>query len=138
MLFGQDYCPIKQFAIQTMGAKPSPKELQVERRRATRFRMNAPVILKWTEPLGAMREDVGRIRDLSVLGAFVVLDSPPPTGAKISLQVLLPALEAHSRQMLRFSGCGEVTRTNGTGEDSGFAARIRFVLEETSLDSEIG
>jgi hypothetical protein len=99
--------------------------------------MNAPVILEWAEPSGAMREDVGRIRDLSVLGAFVVLDSPPPTGAKISLQVLLPALEAHAPQMLRFSGCGKVTRTNGTGEDSGFAASIRFVLKETGPDSKV-
>jgi hypothetical protein len=120
-----------------MGIAPGPQELPAERRGATRFQLNAPAILEWTEPSGTKREEVGRTRDLSILGAFVMLDLPPPTDAEVSVQVLLPALEANSPQMLRFSGCGKVVRTDGTGPASGFAASVRFVLEETNLDSEV-
>jgi hypothetical protein len=105
----------------------------VERRRAVRFQLHAPVILEWIEPSGAKRENIGRTRDISILGAFVICASPLPANTVISLEVHLPPLERNSSQQLRLRGHGKVTRVNGSGPDSGYAASVRFVLEEEGV-----
>jgi hypothetical protein len=101
----------------------------VERRRAVRFQLTAPVILEWTEPSGTKRE-IGRTQDISILGAFVVCPFPLPTDLAVSLEVHLPPLERNAFQQLRLTGRGKVTRTIWSGEGSGFATSLRFVLLE--------
>jgi hypothetical protein len=104
-----------------------------ERRKAIRFRFDTPVILAWTEPSGAIREDIGRTRDISILGAFVIYHSPLPTNTEVSLEVYLPPLERNHGQLLQFTGRGKVTRTSEAGKDGGFATRVRFVLKENTF-----
>lgn len=105
----------------------------VERRKAIRFRFDTPVILRWREPSGAIREDVGRTRDISIGGAFVVYDFPLQIDTEVSLEVYLPPLERNKGQLLQFTGRGKVTRTSGAGQDGGFATCVRFVLKENTL-----
>jgi len=106
----------------------------LERRRAVRFQLRAPAILEWTESSGARRENVGRTRDISILGTFVICPTPPPTDTAVNIEVHLPPLERNTCQQLRLRGSGKVTRTAGLGQESGFATHTPFVLEETGLD----
>jgi hypothetical protein len=108
----------------------------VERRRAVRFQLTAPVILEWTEPSGTKRENLGRTHDISILGAFVVCPFPLPTDTAVSLEVHLPPVERNTFQQLRLTGRGKVTRTIWNGEGSGFATSLRFVFEEGNLAPE--
>jgi hypothetical protein len=104
-----------------------------ERRKAIRFQFDTPVILGWTEPSGAIREDIGQTRDISILGAFVIYHSPLPPETEVSLEIHLPPLERNNCQMLQFTGRGKVTRTCEAGRDGGFAACVRFVLKENTF-----
>jgi hypothetical protein len=45
----------------------------VEERKAVRFRLRAPVIFRWEN-----RASVGRTRDISIKGVFVICDTLPP------------------------------------------------------------
>jgi hypothetical protein len=115
---------------------PTPLDHRAERRRAVRFRLEVPVIVEWTDPLGEKKEDLGRIRDISILGAFVVCQVPLPAHDAVSLEVYLPPLERNTHQQLRLKGSGKVTRMVPDQYDGGFAASIRFVLEETGSAPE--
>jgi PilZ domain-containing protein len=106
----------------------------VERRRAVRFQLRAPVILEWTEPSGKKRENIGRTRDISILGTFVICPTPPPADTVVSVEVHLPPLERNTFQQLRLRGSGTVTRLNGSGQEVGFATHTPFVLEEGKAD----
>jgi hypothetical protein len=109
----------------------------VERRRAVRFQLHAPVILEWTESSGANREEVGRTRDISILGTFVTCRTAPPTDTTVRLEVHLPPLERNTLQQLRLRGSGQVTRTTGSDQENGFATHCPFVLEETNWTEAI-
>lgn len=106
----------------------------MERRRAVRFQLRAPAILEWTEPSGARRENVGRTRDISILGTFVICPTPPPTDTAVNIEVHLPPLERDTVQQLRLRGSGKVTRTTESGQERGFATHTPFVLEEGKPD----
>jgi hypothetical protein len=115
---------------------PAPLDDPAERRRAVRFHLEVPVIIGWIDPSGEKKEELGRIRDISILGAFVVCQAPLAAQTAISLEVYLPPLERNTHQQLRLKGSGNVTRTSPDYYDGGFAATIKFVLEETCLASE--
>jgi len=102
----------------------------VERREAVRFRLSAPVIFRWSDQSGAWREETGRIRDISVAGAFVFSRILPPVKAKLSLDIELPPLEKNACKLLHLKGEGEVARVEDTGAESGFAIRGLFTLHE--------
>lgn len=106
----------------------------MERRKAVRFPLQAPVILQWTEPSGTTREDLGQTHNVSTLGAFVVCSLSLPAGTVISLEVRLPPLERNAVQALRLRGRGTVTRS-ASGEESGFATNSPFILEESKPES---
>lgn len=120
-----------------MGAKPNPKALKVERRKAIRFRLDAPAILEWIESSGEKREDIVQIHDVSILGAFVICKAALRAGTTASIQVHLPPLERNSSQLLRFVGSGKITRVSGSGKNRGLALSVRFVIEETALESYV-
>lgn len=104
----------------------------MERRRAVRFQLHAPVVMEWTESSGATREEVGRTRDISIMGTFVTCSTSPPTDAMVRLEVHLPPLERNTFQQLRLRGSGQVTRTTGSDQENGFATHCAFILEETN------
>jgi hypothetical protein len=106
----------------------------VERRKAVRFPLQAPVILQWREPSGTTREDLGQTHNVSILGAFVVCSLSLPTGTIVSLEVRVPPLERNTFQSLRLRGHGTVTRS-AAGEEGGFATNSPFILEESKPDS---
>jgi hypothetical protein len=56
----------------------------VEERKAVRFRLLAPVVFRWENRAG-----VGRTRDISIKGVFVICDTLPPVGTALSLEVYL-------------------------------------------------
>jgi hypothetical protein len=105
----------------------------VERRKAVRFPLQAPVILQWTEPSGTTREDLGQTRNVSISGAFVVCSFSLPTGTVVSLEVRLPPLERNTFQALQLRGRGTVTRST-SGNESGIATNSPFILEEPKPD----
>jgi PilZ domain-containing protein len=102
----------------------------VEQRRAVRFSLTAQVIYRWDDQSLQNQESIGRTRDISILGVFVVCQAPPPVGTPVSLEIHLPALEWNALQLLKLKTEGRVTRVTGSDEDSGFAASGRFELHE--------
>jgi hypothetical protein len=102
----------------------------VEQRKAIRFTLNARVTYRWKDRSGRNQEGVGRTRDISILGAFVVCSSPPSVGAPVGLEIHLPPLERNALEHLRLEAKGKVTRVADSDQDSGFAATSRFELHE--------
>ncbi len=110
-----------------------PGEGAVEQRRAVRFSLHAQVIYRWKDRSGRNQEGVGRIRDISISGAFVVCSASPSFGAPVGLEIHLPPSERNALQHLRLEAKGKVTRVTDTDQDSGFAATGRFELHEIVL-----
>jgi len=102
-----------------------------ERRKCIRFRLSVPSIFRWTDESGAQQESVGRTRDLSRAGIFVVGNVVPQVGTKCSLEVHLPPLEASAYQRFQLKAEGKVLRVETKGQESGFAADGTFLLIET-------
>jgi PilZ domain len=102
----------------------------VERRRAIRFSLHARVTYRWKDRSGRNQEGVGRTRDISILGAFVVCSSPPPVGAPVGLEIDLSPLEGDTLKHLRLEAKSKVMRVADSDQDSGFAATSRFELHE--------
>jgi hypothetical protein len=100
----------------------------VEKRTSVRYTLRSPVTLRWVDQSGAEQEDVGRTRDISVSGAFVVCHTPLPVGAQVSLEVHLPPFERNTSQRLRLKANATITRVAQAGEESGFATCGPFIL----------
>ena len=75
-------------------------------------------------------ERLGRTRDLSISGLFVLCQDPPSVGTAVDVEVRLPSLERDKTQRLRLDGRGKVVRISGPKEPRGFAATSAFVLHE--------
>jgi PilZ domain-containing protein len=99
-----------------------------ERRRSHRYPVQAPVLFKWTKE-GITRRERGMSREISSGGLYVLCDTPPPAGATVWIEVLLPALEPDARS-LHLKAKGTVLRVeelmNGT---RGFAATSELRLD---------
>ena len=102
----------------------------VEQRRAVRFGVQAQVTYSWTDPSGRDQLGVGRTRNISISGVFVVCSSPPAEGTQINLEISLPPLARGTQQNLKLETRGQVTRVTGIDEQSGFAATGQFELHE--------
>jgi hypothetical protein len=102
----------------------------VEQRRAVRFGVQVQVIYSWTDPSGRNQRGVGRTRNISISGVFVVCSSPPKEGTQVDLEINLPPLAAGAQQNLKLETKGKVTRVTGIDQESGFAATSQFELLE--------
>lgn len=100
----------------------------MERRRAVRFQLQAPVILQWTDLSGFKQESVGRTRDISIFGAFVICGLMPPSETLVSLEVHLPPLERNTLQRLVLKASGKVARASENEQGFGIALGARFLL----------
>jgi hypothetical protein len=104
----------------------------VRQRKALRFNLNLPVVVRWDDRLSKKRERLGHTRDVSTSDLFVLCAAPPLVGTAVELEVRVPSLHAYPFEVLIMEGKGRVVRIGGTGEASGFAATTssNFVLHE--------
>jgi hypothetical protein len=104
----------------------------VRQRKAVRFDLNLPVVVRWNDRLSNKRERLGHTRDVSTSDLFVLCAAPPLVGTIVELEVRVPSLHAYPFEVLVMQGKGRVVRIGGTGEGSGFAATTtsNFVLHE--------
>jgi hypothetical protein len=104
----------------------------VRQRKAVRFNLNLPVVVRWNDRLSNKRERLGHTRDVSTSDLFVLCAAPPLVGTIVELEVRVPSLHAYPFEVLVMEGKGRVVRIGGTGEASGFAATTtsNFVLHE--------
>jgi hypothetical protein len=102
----------------------------VDQRRAVRFGVQAQVIYSWTDPSGRNQLGVGRTRNISISGVFVICSSPPEEGTQVDLEIKLPPLARGAQQNLKLETKGKVTRVKGIDQESGFAATSQFELHE--------
>jgi hypothetical protein len=81
----------------------------VQPRKDNRYRLEVPVIFSWKDAQEIREQGVGLTHDLSVRGAFIFANSPPPLNANLELKVYLP--ERSAAPPLRIYGKGQVVRT---------------------------
>ncbi len=105
----------------------------MERRAAVRFRLNAPVIIRWSDAAGAEREDIGRIYDISISGAFFTSQAGLPVGTRVRLEIHLPAIRENAPPGVRLESTGKIIRTMEMAVGAGFAVRGAFALYEDLL-----
>ena len=98
-------------------------------RRATRYRVHAPVIFQWIDEEGVQRQAGGFTRDISTGGIFVLSAMSPPIGTGISLEVILPSLAAASRGC-QLKADGRVVRV----ESEGFGGTADFGQQAKMAD----
>lgn len=106
----------------------------MERRAAVRYRLRAPVIVRWSDESGRRREDLGRTRDISTAGVFLTCRALPPVGAELDLEVHLPPFERNTLQRLQLKATGKVIRVTETAQEAGFAVASPFTLHDNLLD----
>jgi PilZ domain len=102
----------------------------VELRRARRFQLSAPAFFCWTDQGGALQERSGTTRDICMAGAFIVAETVPPAGARVGVDIYLPA--EISGKGLELHGEGKVVRVENAGQSaSGFAADVVFQVQQS-------
>ena len=101
----------------------------VQPRKDNRYRLEVPVIFSWKDAQEIREQGVGLTHDLSVRGAFIFANSPPPLNANLKLKVYLPPTSA--ALPLRIYGQGQVVRVESAHgrRRAGFAVAAEpFVL----------
>lgn len=110
----------------------------IERRKANRFRLSAPVFFYWAPQNGPAQSDQGTTRDINSHGVYIQADEVPPIGALVQMDILLPKL-ASSGLGMHLTGEGVVVRieprdANHEGwVQPGFAASVQFYPEASEL-----
>jgi len=85
-----------------------------------------------------LQEAQGITRDISDRSVFILAKQLPPAGARVEVDVHLPAVStaARSAQLL---GEGTVLRTcEGEAKESGFAAAVLFHAESSDAATVLG
>ena len=107
--------------------------LIVEARRTNRYDLKAPAHFWWLELNGLTESSDGITKDISSSGVFVLTTMLPPVGARVELDVLLPAIGEDSTSA-RLHGEGFVVRLqHGLAGPVGFAASVQFYPETPDL-----
>lgn len=106
----------------------------MDRREDPRFNLNVPVRFMWKNAGADEQSGMGRTRDISFRGVFVVADACPPAGSAIRMKVLLPSSAGGSDLVMRTRATVlRVESTDDSGSGSGFAAVTkRYALEKHS------
>ena len=99
----------------------------MHQRESVRFHIRLPVIFRWNDEQGGRQQNGGFTHDISTGGLFVYSPIPPPSGATVELEVMLPPLE-ESGHGVRLRSEGRVLRIERKGEHTGFAATGDFDL----------
>jgi len=113
----------------------------MDRRSTIRYSLQLPVRFKWKDKHGKSCEGLGRTRDISTQGSFVIADTCPPQGTKVEMKLELP-LVPNAFRALQVHVEGQVDRLTQAQENSqstGFAVRNRkFILREAEGMSSNG
>ncbi len=105
----------------------------MELRKANRYHLNVPVVFWWPEADGLSERGCGITQDISSSGVFVLTATPPPLGARIEIDILLPSRGAASPGG-RLNGEGFVLRLQRSPmRPVGFAASVQFYQEHPDL-----
>jgi hypothetical protein len=101
----------------------------IDLRRATRYRLSAPVLFMWASQDGRPKSGQGVTRDINTIGVFIGTDALPPVGARVQIEIVLPKL-ADSSPGMHLLGEGKVLRcAYGDATQRGFAASAQFYPE---------
>jgi hypothetical protein len=91
----------------------------VERRHAIRYRLEAPAVVRWEDPLGVRHKSDSITRDVSVRSAFLVSPILPPLDCRIEVDIVITAFPEAPRAWLK--GIMKVLRLEDNREGgSGF------------------
>jgi hypothetical protein len=110
----------------------------IELRKASRYRLNAPICFLWALPNGQVKSGQGVTRDINTSGVYVQANSSPPVGSLVQMDILLPRL-ANDGLGMHLMGEGIVVRIeprNAKDESlvqGGFAASVQFYPEASEL-----
>jgi hypothetical protein len=104
-----------------------PPGMQVELRKAKRYRLSAPAVFWWRDSGGILQERMGVTRDICSTGGFVLADAHPPGGAHVEVDVYFPLSDM---KIVQLHGDGKVVRLERQENViSGFAAELAFQTE---------
>jgi hypothetical protein len=109
--------------------RPVVDGAEVNRRRVSRYSVQAPVTFTWQEG-GEKRTGDGWTRDLNGKGAYVYSTDLPPLGTRAKVQVILPPLGESGRILNIFFDAAvlRVDRADASIETSGFALQSQQVV----------
>ena len=102
-------------------------------RREIRFPVEASVEFWWQDSQGATHHGLGRSRDISEHGVFVIAWSCPPRGGRVELKMLIDEI-AHTGEVLHVHVKGNVLRVDTIlpeQESYGFAVLSDEALSNT-------
>jgi len=88
----------------------------VNQRLAVRYELRARVEFCWIDDQGVSRHGVGRTRDVSTRGAYVLGSAWPPKGTPVAMNIEIPFSPATAR-VLRVQTEGRVVRVDRPGSD---------------------
>jgi hypothetical protein len=93
-----------------------------------RYRLSCQALCRWPTADECLQNTLGKTRDISIHGVFVLADLCPTLGTEIELRVLLPNQKGTGVGM-RLHGKGPVLRVekSSTTGASGFAASVQFL-----------
>jgi hypothetical protein len=102
-----------------------PGMRMVNQRLAVRYELRARVEFCWIDDQGISRHGVGRTRDVSTRGAYVLGSAWPPKGTPVAMNIEIPFSPATAR-VLRVQTEGRVVRVDrpgSDGSDAGFSVQ---------------
>jgi PilZ domain len=97
----------------------------VHRRKSLRFRLQLPVVARWTDDEGQVRYGAGFSRDICDRGVFIISSERPPIGAMVSINVHLPYLRADLQEW-HLQSVGSVVRVEQAADSAGYAVHCDF------------
>jgi hypothetical protein len=110
-----------------------------ERRNATRFDLQLPVVVRWRDG-SEFREVTTQSEDVSSQGIYFVLTESIKDGTAVELEVTLPQ-QITFEEKVRVRCSGRILRTEVEGLKAGVAAVIekyRFLSERRGISSQGG
>jgi hypothetical protein len=115
------------------GSCETDKRIAMELRKQNRYKLNAPVHFMWAPHDGEPQGGQGITRDINTFGVYVMTDALPSVGARVQMEIALPALrDAGSGMQLTCEGV--VLRCDyDDATKRGFAASAQFYPETTDM-----
>jgi hypothetical protein len=110
-------------------ARPSAGMRARNQRLAVRYELRARVEFCWVDEKGASCHGLGRTRDISTKGAYVIGAVRPPKGTLVAMNIVIP-LPGAAPRILRVQAEGQVVRVEpggGRADAGGFSVENQRV-----------
>ena len=95
-------------------ARPNAGMRARNQRLAVRYELRARVEFCWMDEKGVSRHGLGRTRDISTKGAYIVGAVRPPKGTLVAMNIVIP-LSGAAPRVLRVQTEGQVVRVEPGG-----------------------